>query len=424
MIQLLENVPGKKISILSLFLICFILFANPVMAGQVTITASGDQSYYRGEEITFSGTNTETETTYLFVMSPNLNNNGAQLIAPGTNVINKNPDTFVKVAVAGDNTWSYTWETASIPLGAGTYTVYAVSNPSDRNNLAGVLYGTVSIIIKRPFIDAIMYQNGDEFDITGSAEGCPSHGVQIWIIGENYVEMKTVPVGRDCSFQFTIPRETTLNLVNGNYFILLQHPMQNDQLDIVRSDINPDYVRNVQIGASGGTDLFPLFGPKSLKGSEAANALVQALNDPSVDDTYMDFYGSVTRPIKTQVTPLSTQTTISQPSVTRDDNAGSSIISIMKDSGYFLAGILVLVIITGVVVMQYRRSGKKNGVKQGQSILAESVQRVCIRCGNNVDTSSRYCTVCGNLLDTNPAAGIKPDIGHDSLDEGFQGKNM
>ena len=43
-----------------------------VEKGAVTIVAAGDQSYYLGEEIKFSGTNTETQTTYLFISGPNL----------------------------------------------------------------------------------------------------------------------------------------------------------------------------------------------------------------------------------------------------------------------------------------------------------------------------------------------------------------
>jgi hypothetical protein len=89
-----------------------------------------------------------------------------------------------------------------------------------------------------------------------------------------------------------------------------------------------------------------------------------------------------------------------------------------------LAGILVLIIIAGVGVMRYRSQWEKTGGNQGQSIPAGSAQMVCIHCGNNADTSSRYCMVCGNPLDTNPATGIKPDIGHDNYDEGFQRKNQ
>ena len=43
-----------------------------VEKGAVTIVAAGDQSYYLGEEIKFSGTNTESYKTYLFIMGPNL----------------------------------------------------------------------------------------------------------------------------------------------------------------------------------------------------------------------------------------------------------------------------------------------------------------------------------------------------------------
>ena len=43
-----------------------------VEKGAVTITASGDGSYYIGTEITLSGTNTDSDTVYLFITGPNL----------------------------------------------------------------------------------------------------------------------------------------------------------------------------------------------------------------------------------------------------------------------------------------------------------------------------------------------------------------
>ena len=74
--------------------------------------------------------------------------------------------------------------------------------------------------------------------------------------------------------------------------------------------------------------------------------------------------------------------------------------------------------------MQYRKHVKKNRGEQGQPVPAESVQRLCIRCGNSVDTNSRYCIVCGNPLDTNPVTGIRPDRGDDSSEEGRELKRM
>ncbi len=45
--------------------------------------AAGSQSYYLGEEVQFSGTDTETQTVYLFITGPNLAANGADFtIAP------------------------------------------------------------------------------------------------------------------------------------------------------------------------------------------------------------------------------------------------------------------------------------------------------------------------------------------------------
>ena len=49
------------------------------------------------------------------------------------------------------------------------------------------------------------------------------------------------------------------------------------------------YVMNMQLdilGATTGTKVFTLLGAGSLQGSDAAEALVQGINDPNVDDTY------------------------------------------------------------------------------------------------------------------------------------------
>ncbi len=50
-----------------------------VAKGAVTIVAAGDQSYYLGEEVQFSGTNTESQTTWLFIEGPNLGVYGAAM---------------------------------------------------------------------------------------------------------------------------------------------------------------------------------------------------------------------------------------------------------------------------------------------------------------------------------------------------------
>jgi len=282
-----------------------------VEKGAVTIVAAGDQSYYLGEEVKFSGTNTESFTTFLFIIGPNLDTNGAQLTSPRTALNAAVPTTWVSTAVAGDNTWSYKWGTSEVALDAGTYTIYAVSQRVTRAQSGGIgdsAYGTVSVIIKKPFVSATASQStvakGDKIFITGTAEGQPSSGVAIWVMGKNYALYNTEAVNSDSSFKFEITQDTTRSLTSGQYFIVVQHPMQNNQFDIY---LAPDiagtattgrltgamgfvHVMNAMLGNTSvnppGSKIFLINGPGSLQGSDAAEALVQAINDPNVDDTY------------------------------------------------------------------------------------------------------------------------------------------
>jgi len=288
-----------------------------VEKGAVTITAAGDQSYYLGEEIKFSGTNTETATTYLFITGPNLYTQGSRLndplmdprrtstaarvdtpLWPGAMVVNNLPNTFVQRPVNADNTWDWKWGTANWALDAGTYTVYAVSGPADAQTLARVAYGTVSIIIKKPFVSATASQStvaqNDKLFITGTAEGKPQQGVAIWVLGKNYGTVNTESVNSDASFSYEVSRAITSLMDAGQYFVVVQHPMQNQLFDIAMcANPNANQVCNYQQatpagGAVGGATqtIFTLFGQGSLQGTDAAEALVQGINSPNVDDTY------------------------------------------------------------------------------------------------------------------------------------------
>jgi len=281
-----------------------------VQQGAVTITAAGDQSYYLGEQVDFSGTDTESTDTYLFITGPNLPQYGGDLTNPRNCLPGDTPLTgystgnWVDASVAGDNTWSYKWGTSNIDLDAGTYTIYAVSEPTDSQpaNLALVAYGTVSIVLKKPFVSATASQavvaQGDQFDITGTAQGNPTQGVQIWILGKNYELVTTQSVNSDSSFDYTVQRATTTNLYTGQYYVVVQHPMMNGQFDITPYTLTASdpgtagniVVINKQSPTSGGPDgyqqVFQLTGSGSLQGSDAAEALIEGLNSANVDDTY------------------------------------------------------------------------------------------------------------------------------------------
>jgi PGF-CTERM protein len=287
-----------------------------VEKGAVTIVAAGDQSYYLGEEIKFSGTNTESYKTYLFIIGPNLPTNGAMIqpadLDPRAHaVVNQQPNTFKVIDVQGDNTWSWKWGTSNIALDAGTYTVYAVSQPNDKNNLQNAAYGTVSIIIKKPFVSATASQStvakGDRIYITGTAEGQPK-AVQIWILGKNKAIKATESVNSDASFKYEVTQETTKNLYAGQYFVVVQHPMQNDDFDVdtCTAGTGPagvatpgNYVCNMQQAktTANAQTIFTLLGAGSLQGSDAAEALVQGINSANVDDTYTKLQFLIEEPV-------------------------------------------------------------------------------------------------------------------------------
>ena len=253
--------------------------------------------------------------TYLFIIGPNLPPLGGELGNPTQGVEAVPPATTwtsAKAAVLADNTWTYKWGTSNLDLDAGTYTVYAVSQPYNKQSqlLAKAAYGTVSIIIKKPFVSATATQStvaqGDRLFIIGTAEGQPN-SVAIWILGKNYHNRATETVNSDSTFKYEVKQTDTQNLYSGQYFVVVQHPMQNDVFDIDISPQNPDWVidrilgTNASTGQSPNTVIFKLAGPGSLQGSDAAEALVQGINQPYIDDTYTKLQFLVEEPVITIV---------------------------------------------------------------------------------------------------------------------------
>ena len=122
--------------------------------GAIVIVVSGGQSYYIGEKIKISGTSTASTSVYLAIRGVNVFPDLRKL--DDLSIISKNNDehSFVKVDIRSDYTWSYIWDTSVIgsSLREGIYTLYAIEGPFSSDSLEGKAFGTVSIIIKKPFI--------------------------------------------------------------------------------------------------------------------------------------------------------------------------------------------------------------------------------------------------------------------------------
>jgi hypothetical protein len=282
---------------------------SPVSAGTgITIDARGVHSYYLGEKVVLSGYNYDSDTTYLFMTGPTtfmdgpgIPDAGGKLTSPRQQVASGNPDTFTAVKTNPDTTWEYSWYTANLPVDAGSYTVYAVSQPKAKGDTSPA--ASVSIILKKPFITAEISPStitkGMPMTVSGFAEGNPPT-VQIWILGKNYYLTSFAPVNTDASFKYVVPQGVTSQLESGQYFMIVQHSMQNNWFDI---NVSGDYVQN------NGTILFKITGPGSLQGIDAVDALVAAFGDrKAIDDTFTL--------IPFQVTDAATLTTQQQPVTT------------------------------------------------------------------------------------------------------------
>jgi len=305
-----------------LFLLILCLIPPTSSNPTVTIVAAGDQHYYGGEDIQLSGTNTLTDKTYLFLCGPNLPSNGGSIkVTDPKNVANKvvtDVETnFQVINVQSDKTWSWTWKTKNVSFEAGTYTIYAVSAPKDKTNLANATYGTTSILIFPE--NSLIWTNtssssikkGEELIITGCAQGHPSNGVQIWIFGKNYTLKENVKVDNMETFSYDISQEATKKLDAGTYYVVVQHPMGNGIFNIDRCLTNSNDVCNIQTG--GQTKIFTMLGPGSIVGADAAEALVTGIKEPNVDDTSLEIQFSVVEPA---TTTTSVPTTVSTTAIT------------------------------------------------------------------------------------------------------------
>ncbi|SCL76486.1 major cell surface glycoprotein [Methanoculleus chikugoensis] len=254
-----------------------------VEEGDVTITASGTGVYYIGEEVTLSGTCTDNETTvHLFITGPNLPNNGADLVEIKP-VINGNTGSFTTEDVEGDDTWSYKWNTADLgkSLDAGGYTIYAASKPVDKDHLSDAKYATASIQLRSGFITATssgaVVAKGDDLTLTGTAQGDPD-SVHVWIFGKNLqMTGESATVEDDGTFEYEL--KNTRDLSAGQYFVIIQHPMMNGQFDIFSGA--EGWINGT---AGSGFDKVEI---GKLQASDAATAVINALDSANIDDTYV-----------------------------------------------------------------------------------------------------------------------------------------
>ena len=189
--------------------------------GAVTMVAAGNQVYYLGEKVRLSGTSTvPTKEIYLSIKQQGVFSKQKKIDQLNVTCENDKPDSFTKVKIEDDYTWSFTWDTSLVAseLKKGYHTIFATEAPQTFGNLKKTAFSKISVIIEQPFVSGTASQStiaqGDRLYITGTAQGEPRKGVQIWIFGNDICLLKTVMVNPDASYFLELSREETKKLIS------------------------------------------------------------------------------------------------------------------------------------------------------------------------------------------------------------------
>jgi hypothetical protein len=291
-----------------------------VEKGAVTISAFGDGSYFIGDEIKLTGTNTDSSNIFLFITGTNLASDGLQL----KQVQNKTAYArynALPVSVETDNTWEYKWDTSGSALDTGAYTIYATSiltngkasdaiktdstygeKDADGNYWAVKFsdseYATVSVNLKQPFLSAkpsgTLVAKGDKIYIRGTAAGNPTN-LKLFIFGPNYFADHSITVEDDGTYEKKLDIDRSLS--SNQYFVVIQHPMYNGKFDVQLN--TEDDERYFEIQSPEGyfsQSSFYVEGPNKLQGSQAADALTKMIDSPNIDDIYTKLTFTVEEP--------------------------------------------------------------------------------------------------------------------------------
>ena len=280
-----------------------------VEIGAVTMSASGDGSYYIGDEIILSGTNTDSDYVYLFISGQNVD----AVVLKDLPTKTAASDATNPVEVKTDDTWEYKWDTSRIALDPGTYTVYATSKLTNGKSntevtnqygktavkLSDSEYATVSLRLMKPFLSAVpsgtVVAKGDKLVITGTAEGDPST-LKLYIFGTNYFQPESITVEDDGTYKKEVPIQS--DLASGQYFVVIQHPMMNGAFDAdLKGSEGNRYFEILNVG-QGGTaqSSFYVEGEKKLTGSQAADSLTKMIDSANIDDVYTKLTFTVSDP--------------------------------------------------------------------------------------------------------------------------------
>jgi hypothetical protein len=157
-----------------------LLLIGPAVSAPVIPAAIGDP-------VPLAGFAPGADRVYLFATGPNLPANGVRLEDISSPVTSGDPSSFTRASVDNDR-WEYTWYTRTRggTPDAGTYTIFIVTTPVGRADLAGAEYATVLVSLGSPRIGVVA---GGEVTIGASPQ------VNESVTEGTAIELQGVPQG-------------------------------------------------------------------------------------------------------------------------------------------------------------------------------------------------------------------------------------
>ena len=250
-----------------------------IALGKGTITAKTDAaSYFVGDVVKISGTSTAGDLDKtLFKLT-------------GTNFINENLDEtgiVTKYKKAGD-AWSFELDTSKIKnekveskdkmMDVGSYTLTLDT---------GSAKATVVIVLKQPFISIIeapeVIVKGEKAEFIVNAEA--ANEIQWYLFGTNFFNaskpLNTKVDDTTNQFKFELNDAFTKTMDEGQYFMVIQHPMYDEKFNINAT--------GTTIQLIDGNEKTPLFNVFDRQTANAAQALCDALDTQNIDDMYVKY---------------------------------------------------------------------------------------------------------------------------------------
>jgi hypothetical protein len=172
-----------------LLIAAMLLLTGPAIGTPLISAALGDR-------VPLEGFAPGADEVYLFLTGPNLPVNGVRIDDISAPVVSGDPSSFTRTSV-DDYRWEYTWYTRTKGgvLDAGTYTIFIVTKPVGRRELAGSEYATIMVSLGSPGL-VVLPPGG--VTIRSSSQGGDSFPEGI-VTGTTPLEFNTTPQGNPLS---------------------------------------------------------------------------------------------------------------------------------------------------------------------------------------------------------------------------------